>query len=226
MNDHTHSAYDRQIEEINSTLSLMAEKVQGMNTLALEALQTRNANRVEEARATDKQINEMERLIEQRATEVIALRNPMAVDLRFMTSAIKIAGCLERVADLAKHVVKQVPYVQELELDEELAAMEKMSLAGNEMLSQAIAAFHAHNADAATQVWAQDDVVDELCDQLFVHLSQRIQRTPELNDALLRVMFASKDFERMADYAAKIAKIVHYVASGETPSKATLRASL
>ena len=224
MAEHTLRVYDRQLARLTETILGMSERIEFMLEHILRAINAPTEELAAEARAADKEVNAMERAIEQQVNELLALRNPMAIDLRYITSSSKIAASLERMGDLAKNTVRQlVPLagVQDAGLRAQYQEMHKLCIS---MLHDALHAFTHLDAPKATKVWHLDDKVDDLCDTINARLVEFMRAHPEKIERYMELMFASKNLERIADYAAKIAKIVHYVTSGKPATKAMLKA--
>ncbi len=226
MNNHTLSSYDRQLKTLADSILQMGNLVRGMLAEALVAIIDKDVAAVERAIATDKQINHLDQTIEQQATVVLALQNPMAVDLRFVTSALRIAGELERAGDLAKNIAKRSQKMDHYVIPAAVVAtLRKMVELVSDMLGDALTAIETRNPDKAVRVWSQDDAVDELYHQVLTAMQAEMTADPKNILYCTHVLFAAKNFERIADYAASLAKTVYYVTSGEPPNKEALRAA-
>lgn len=224
MNNHTLSSYDKQLTQLTDLILLMGEKVKEVLLLARRSLTERDQTLADTAIKLDETINNLDSQIERQATAVLALQNPMAIDLRFVTSALKIAGTLERAGDLCKNTAKRSMKMGH-NLPPDIA--EKFDVMVNttiEMLDGALAAVANRNPELATTVWRRDDEVDELYHQVLLTMQQGSLRDPEHILAYTHLVFAAKNFERIADYATNLAKTVHYVTSGKHADKATLNA--
>lgn len=224
MINHTLSAYDKQLKALTHSVVEMGRHVQGMIRLAERCLQNPNAELVEQTRAADKEVNALNAQIEQQITVVLALQNPMAVDLRFVTTSLKIAGSLERAGDLAKNIAKRslkISTAAPPKVAEKLHQMVEIVVA---MLDEALASVETLNLKKASAVWRRDDEVDDLYHDIMVLVQQEMLADPNHIQDSTHLLFAAKNIERIADYAASVAKSVHYVSSGKPADKATLRA--
>lgn len=222
--EHTRRAYDRTLASLTDTILEMGRAVQGMLDFVGAALLSPDGDLVEQARQADKQVNELERRIEQQVTELLALQNPMAIDLRYTTAASKIAGSLERMGDLAKNTVRQIVPLGGVQDAGLRAQYEEMHAITREMLEGALYSYTHLDAQKATEIWQKDDAVDDICDAINARIVDFMRTDPSRIERHMQLMFASKNIERIADYATKIAKIVHFVTSGQQATKASLQA--
>jgi phosphate transport system protein len=226
LNNHTLSSYDRQLRQLTESILQMGHLVRDMLSDALKAMVERDLTAVEHAVATDKQINALDQTVEQQATVVLALQNPMAVDLRFVTSALRIAGELERAGDLAKNIAKRAVKMEKYAIPEKVVqALRQIAERVISMLEDALSAVESRNPEKAVRVWSQDDAVDDLYHDILDAMQAEMTKDPQNILACTHVVFAAKNFERIADYATSLAKTVYYVTSGEPPNKEALRAA-
>jgi phosphate transport system protein len=157
---------------------------------------------------------------------VLALQNPMAVDLRFVTSALRIAGELERAGDLTKNIAKRSLKMEKYRIPEKVVtALRQIAGLVTGMLGDALSAIEARNPEIAVRVWSQDDAVDDLYHEILDTMQAEMTKDPKDILSCTHVVFAAKNFERIADYATSLAKTVYYVTSGEPPNKEALRAA-
>ena len=226
MNNHTNSSYDKQLGLLTDDILAMGELVKELIIIAKNSLIERNADLVAEARAKDKEINALDTKIEHQVAVVLALRNPMAVDLRYVTSALKIAGALERAGDLAKNTAKRSVKLADYMPAEATDKLERMVEIVLSMLDEALSAVARRDSKKATEVWQRDDEVDDLYHELIAGMQQEMLAHPEHILAYTHFVFAAKNFERIADYATNLAKTVHYVTSGRPADKNTMKSAV
>lgn len=223
MNNHTLSSYDRQLDQITQYILDMGGRVKKLLEMSKTSLSEPAQELVDAAKALDKEINSLEYKLENQATVVLALQNPMAVDLRFVTSALKVAGALERAGDLAKNTVKRSFRVGKHPVPGCLDKLESMVDIIITMLDDAISAIQSRDPKKAIQVWKRDDQVDDLYHDVLALMQKEMGVNTDSITACTHMMFAAKNFERIADYATDIAKTVHYIASGKPADKALLK---
>ncbi len=223
LGSHTSKSYDDQLDQLMAYIQQMGTEVKELVLLAKASLRDRNPKRVEEALVRDAHINALDHRLEQAATTILALQQPMAIDLRFVTSAIKSAGTLERAGDLAKNTVKRSVKINEDIPEPLLIIMEQMADHVVEMMNGAMEAVSVRDTGIATRVWKQDDAVDDLYHDFFTQIQQLMTQHPERIPAGTHLIFMAKNFERIADYATNLAKTVYYVANGVPADKSVLK---
>lgn len=223
LSQHTLRSYDKQLQQLLQLILDMGGEVNKMVMAAKLSLRSRDAQRVADAKAADKHINELDQRVEEEATIVLALQNPLAIDLRFVTSVLKITGMLERAGDLAKNTVKRSVKMGAFAPEPVIQKMEKMADIIMEMLNDSLTAFEHKDMHKATKVWLRDQEIDDLYHEVFAAMQQEMTKSPENVIACTHVVFAAKNLERIADYTTNLAKTVYYVASGKRADKALLK---
>lgn len=211
---HTVSSYDGELKALNQSILDMCAKVIKQVEIAVKALQTRDQKLVDKTDRIDKEINQLEREVEDQATIVLALRNPMAVDLRFVTASLKMSTVLERMGDIAKKIAGRA---MEMESVPEEAFMKKLEIMAKvvlEMIGTVRESIDTRDLDKAKAVWARDDEMDSLYENFFREVQERMIANPKEAKNYTHIIFAAKNFERMGDYATNLAKSVNYIASG------------
>ncbi len=222
---HTLSNYDRKIHDLHESILEMGERVKESLLLTNKTITVRSEEIYQEVRANDKNVNALNDRIEQQVTEALALMNPMAVDLRLITSALKVSMALERAGDLAKSTARKLARL-EMDVPADVSSiLENLITININMMDAALDAVRTSNADKATAVWKSDDEADAQCRLAFDLLRDRMIKDPQNAPHLVDIMFAAKNLERIADYATNLAKTVHYVITGEKPKKSLLLAN-
>lgn len=219
LGSHIVHSYDKDLESITTQLLAMGVLVRKLLTLAETALTTPEENLIEKAKATDKKVNALDAQIEREAITILALRQPMAIDLRFAVSALKIAVILERMGDLAKNSVKRSVKITTPASDIILSSTHQMIEIITEMLNSALEAFQQKDALKAHKVVMRDGEVDAIYRKLMDATQTEMMENPSAIPCSLQYIFAIKNLERIGDYVTKTAKIVDYLVSGERTSK-------
>jgi phosphate transport system protein len=219
---HTLKAYDRKLDELMDLISQMGQRVRALVITVKRAIHERSDEVVAAAKLDDKEINNLERELEEAATAIIALQSPMAVDLRFITSALKISGVMERAGDLAKNTIKRTVDLADFSDRETLTRLERMADCIVSMLDDALAAVRERDEGKAIAVWKRDDEVDALYHEVFALVQKHMQANPANVTAGTHVVFMAKNLERLADYVTNIAKAVYYIVTGEPADKSLL----
>lgn len=223
LSQHTLRSYDAQLQHLMQLILEIGGEVKGLVHAAKASFRSRAAEDVAEAKRADKHINELDHQIEEEATIVLALQNPMAVDLRFVTSVLKITGMLERAGDLAKNTVKRSFKMGDFAPEPVILQLEHLADLVVEMLDDALTAFAEKDTNRAISVWKRDDEVDKLYKQIAEAMQREMEKNPQNVIPGTHVVFAAKNLERFADYATNIAKTVYYVTSGKRADKGLLK---
>jgi len=181
---------------------------------AIEAITKRDTARAEAAIASDKAIDQIQHTIENQALKLLALRQPMAVDLRETLAAIKLAGELERIGDLAKNIAKRAIILNReppIRLTQSLGRMGRLVL---NQLKLVLDAYSRRDVQGAETVWRQDDEIDETYNSLFRELLTYMMEDPRTIGLCTHLLFIAKNIERAGDHATNVAETVYHMVSG------------
>lgn len=223
LSQHTLKLYDQQLQRLLSLILDMGGEVKSLILAAKKSFREREESKIIDAKTADKHINELDQKIEEEATVVLALQNPMAIDLRFVISIIKITGMLEHAGDLAKNTVKRSVRMGDFFPE---AAIEKLELMADiivEMLDGALDSFARKDNQKAALVWKRDKEIDALYREVIEMMQKEMAASAEHVLPCTQVVFSAKNLERLADYTTNLAKTVYYVTAGKRPDKATLK---
>ncbi len=223
LSHHTLRSYDKQLQHLLSLILDMGKEVQDLVIAAKQSFRERNEVRVADAKNADKHINELDKQIEEEATVVLALQNPMAIDLRFVISIIKITGMLEHAGDLAKNTVKRSIRMGDFAPEAVIVKLESMADIIVEMLGGALTAFAEKDTQKAAIVWRRDKEIDSLYKEIIEMMQKEMAVSAENVLPCTQVVFSAKNLERLGDYTTNLAKTVYYVTAGKRPDKATLK---
>lgn len=218
MTEHTVKSFGEQLEALSALVAQMGGLAEAQFAAAIEAIARRDSTAAERAVGGDARIDEIQQEIEERALKLLALRQPMAVDLRETLAAIKTAAELERIGDLAKNIAKRAMVLNReppIRLTQSLARMGK---AAQNQLKQVLDAFSNRNAEEAEAVWNRDGEIDEIYNSLFRELLTYMMEDPRTITACTHLMFMAKNIERIGDHATNMAEVLHFVVAG-TPLK-------
>jgi phosphate transport system protein len=215
LNDHIFKQFDRELKTLKDKLLLMAAKVEERLADSVRCLVQRDQDLAKRTTESDRDINRLEMEVDELCVKIIALRQPAARDLRFITTALKIVTDLERCGDLAVNIAERAV---ELNSDEQLKPyidLPKMSEATQAMLKDALDAFVNGDADKANSVLERDGKVDELFVQIFRELITYMMQDPRTIQRAIGLIFVAKHLERVADHATNIAEQAIYLAKGK-----------
>ena len=163
----------------------------------------------------DKKLDALEVETERRAVQLIALRAPMAEDLRDVVAALKISGVVERIGDYAKNIAKRVPLLENAGKIEPLSLLPEMARIATAMVHDVLDAFVERDSEAAYRVCQRDDAVDDFYDSIFRALLTHMMENPHTISQATHLLFVAKNLERVGDHATNIAEMVYYAATGQ-----------
>lgn len=211
---HTVKAFDDDITRLRGLIAEMGGLVEVALDEALEALVRGNEDIARAVIARDKRIDALEMEVDRLAVRVIALRAPMADDLREVIAALKIAGVLERIGDYAKNIARSARRVENRKKFEPLTLIPAMAQIAGEMVHDVMTAFAARDPQLAADVVARDAKVDAFYDSIFRNLLTHMMENPASISTAAELMLVTRNIERIGDHATNVAEMVHYAATG------------
>ncbi len=218
---HISSAFDRDLETVQALVVKMGGMVESAITDAATALETRDDELAQKVRARDKAIDALEARINEEAARLIALRAPIATDLRLVLSVIKIAASLERVGDYAKNIAKRSNVLANMPtINGSGMALRRMAVTVEKMMKDALDSYIQRDATLAADVRERDLEVDQMYNALFREFLTYMMEDPRNITACMHLHFIAKNIERMGDHATAIAEQVIYLVTGEMPDDA------
>jgi phosphate transport system protein len=213
--EHTVRAYDEELDAITAELSRMGGLAEAEVTDAIRAISRRDVALAQAVIGRDIKLDELEVDIERKAIRLIALRQPVADDLRRTVAAMKISMNLERCGDLAKNIAKRALVIAESEPMAPLTrSIERMGELVAGRLKDVLDAFAARDLDRAVQVRQTDKEVDEHYDAIFRELLTYMMGDPRTITSCAHLLFVAKNLERIGDHATNIAEILYYEITG------------
>ena len=215
MDQHTVKAYDEELHAIGAKIAEMGGLAERMLFDAVEALSKQDANLARRTIERDTRLDTLQREVEELSVTTIARRQPMAVDLRELVSAIHIASDLERVGDLAKNIAKRATKIStDLRVPRTLIGLKHMADFAAVQLKNVLDAYAQRNVTQADDVWNRDADLDALEDSVFRDLLTYMMEDPRNITFCTHLLFCSKNLERVGDHATNIAETVHYLVTG------------
>ena len=211
---HTVKAFDDDLGQLRALVSEMGGRAEAALSDAIQALVRRDLDAAARIVEDDKKIDAIQDEIERQVVRLIALRAPMADDLREILAAMKIAGVVERMGDYAKNIAKRVPILTEAKNIEPLSILPAMGRLVSEMVHDVLDAFAARDAEAAIRVSESDKAVDDFYNSLFRTLLTYMLENPHNITASTHLLFIAKNLERIGDHATNVAEMVYFAATG------------
>jgi phosphate transport system protein len=213
--EHFSKQYDAELISIREKLLEMGGKVELMINDSLKALVERDSALADRVIAFDHEINRLEMLIDEKCLEVLALRQPAARDLRFITLALKIVTDLERIGDQCRNIGKRVKELNEEPQLKPYIDLPRMAHWAGVMVKEALDAFVKGDAELALKVCRDDSIVDELNEQIQRELLTFMIEDATTISRALKITFVSKCLERIADHATNVAEMVIFMVKGK-----------
>ncbi len=216
MNDqHTAKAFDVDLQDIARMVAEMGGLAEKQVADAVDALAKRDTTLAQRVTAADSAIDALQREIEEKSVLTIARRQPMAVDLRDIVGALRLANDLERIGDLAKNIAKRVIALNaEFPPPKLIRGVEHMTDLVLQQLKAVLDAYARRDDNKAMAVWRGDEEIDAVCTSVFRELLTYMMVDPRNITFCIHLMFCAKNIERMGDHATNVAETVHYIIDG------------
>jgi phosphate transport system protein len=218
--EHLVKSYDQELKRLGNLIAEMGGIVESQVADAAEAIMQRDTEMAARVVEADPKVDAIEREVEQFVIRLLALRQPMAGDLRNIVAALKITTDLERIGDYAANVAKRSMVLSQFQLPLSLSGLGHMAQLVQANLKQIIDAVSEKDADKAIQVWRSDQVIDDLYNTVFRELVTYMMEDPRNITPCTHLLFIAKNLERIGDHATNIAEIVHYAVTGQPLTEA------
>ena len=206
--------FEEELDELKNKLLEMSGLVESAVYRSILVLTERDREQAQEVLKNERRINQMEIEIDDAATSLLALQQPMATDLRFLTAAIKINNDLERMGDMAVNIVERALGLMEQPSIKPLIDIPHMAKLVETMVRKSLDAFVRKDAELARTVLTSDDAVDDLRDTIYQELIRTMQDDPADTPQCVNLMFVARNLERIADHATNIAEDVLFLVQG------------
>jgi len=217
MAEHTVKAFDEDITRLRGLIAEMGGLAELAIDEAMQALVNGDDVLGNEVVARDRKLDALESEVDAMAVRTLALRAPMADDLREIIAALKIGGVLERVGDYAKNIAKRVNRIEGRSRFEPLTLIPAMGEIAAEMIHDVLTAYAARDPELAREVIERDAKVDAFYDSIFRNLVSFMVENPATISSAAELLFVARNLERIGDHATNIAEMVHYSAVGTYP---------
>lgn len=218
---HTVKAFDEDLDQLRASIAEMGGLAENAIAESMRALMQRDTEAAARIVENDKKIDALEAEVERSAVQIIALRAPMADDLRDVVAALKIAGVVERIGDYAKNIAKRVHVIEDSPKIEPLSLLPEMARIAGEMVHNVLDAFVARDAAKAEAVCERDRAVDDFYNSIFRTLLTFMMENPHNITAATHLLFIAKNLERIGDHSTNVAEMVYFAATGQHMAERT-----
>jgi len=215
MTEHTLKAFDEDITRLRGLIAEMGGLAELAIQEAMQALISGDEELARQVVARDKKLDRLETEVDDMAVRVIALRAPMADDLREIVAALKIGGVVERIGDYAKNIAKRVGQIEGRRRFEPLTLIPAMADVAAEMVHDVLTAYAARDPVLARDVIERDDKVDAFYDSIFRNLVSYMMENPATISSAAQLLFIARSIERIGDHATNVAEMVYFADTGE-----------
>ena len=213
--EHIVRSFDQEITALNEMVARMGGQVEAGFAGAIEALTKRNSELATRTITRDAEVDQLEEAINDGVINMLVRRQPMADDLRFVFSALKIAGDLERIGDHAKNIAKRAVTLNSLPRIEPVGSIPRMARAVQQQIKDVLDAFTERNPTKAMAVWESDPEIDNMYNSLFRETLTYMAEDPRSITGCTHLLFIAKNIERIGDHATNIAEVAYYLITGE-----------
>ncbi len=215
MTEHTVVAYDEELKTLDNKIAQMGGLAEQLLARAIDALQQRDPDLAARTIEQDQHIDRLEQEVEDLAIDIIARRQPVALDLRQIMTAIRVAANLERIGDLSKNIAKRATATAEESRPKQLMiGLQHIGSKALEQLQMALDAYSQRDAEKALDVWARDKDLDAIYNSIFRELLTYMMEDPRNIGLCTHLLFGAKNLERIGDHATNMAEMIHFLVKG------------
>lgn len=215
MADHTVKSFDTDISQLRGLIAEMGGLAELAITDAVDALVTRNEEKARTVIINDAKLDALEAEVDRLVVRIIALRGPMADDLREVVAALKISGVVERIGDYAKNIARRVKQVEGRAKIEPMALVPAMADIAQSMVHDVLNAYGARDSHLAVEVIARDEKLDHFYNSIFRSLVAHMMENPATISSAAQLLFVARNLERIGDHATNVAEMVFFAATGQ-----------
>lgn len=217
--EHTVKSFDDELKQLDRMIAEMGGMAEANLAGAVDAMVRRDTESALVIKKADKKIDALEIEIDDHAVRILALRQPMADDLRAVIVALKTAAVIERIGDFAKNIAKRTQALSQCPDLGAAKTIKRMAGMAQNMMTDVLDAYVTRDADKADEVRLRDEELDSLYTSLFRELLTYMMENPKNITASTHLMFAAKNIERIGDHATNIAENVHFLVHGQMPEE-------
>ena len=214
VSEHIIKSYDQELQRLDNIIAEMGGMAESQLAAGIEAVAKRDSELAARVVKSDARVDELEREVESLVVRLLALRQPLARDLRQIVAGLKIASDLERIADYAANVAKRAIALNQTPAVKPVSGISRMGRLGSGMIKDVLDAFVERDAEKALAVWLRDEEMDDLYTSLFRELLTYMIEDPRNITACTHLLFMAKNLERIGDHATNIAETLYFLVHG------------
>ena len=218
--DHIVKSFDGELKLLTQEIAQMGGLAEAQLAQAIDSLARRDSNAAMQVIESDKRIDALEQDVSNLTIRMLALRQPMATDLREVVAAIKISSDIERIGDYAKNIAKRALQLNQLQPLRPVGSIPRMGHLAQQIVKDVLDAYVEKDADRAVAAWRRDEEIDEMYTSLFRELLTYMMEDPRNISPSTHLLFIAKNIERIGDHATNIAETVHFLAKGKSIDEA------
>jgi phosphate transport system protein len=213
--DHIVKSFDDELRKLREQILAMGGRAEAQLADAIQALAKRDSDKAVRVIESDKGIDAIEMTVAQDSLKILALRQPMAKDLREVVAAIKISSDIERIGDYAKNIAKRTLQLNQQAPLKPTGSIPRMGDLAIKLISAVLSAYANDDAEGLIAAWRSDESIDEMYNSLFRELLTYMMEDPRNIGASTHLLFIAKNIERIGDHATNIAETVHFLVHGK-----------
>lgn len=212
--EHIVKAYDEELETLNNAIIELGGVAEAQIADAIDAVMKRDPDLAVTVIQNDDRADDLNYEVDIQATRLLALRQPMALDLRTIVAALKISADLERIADYAANIAKRSIPLSESEPVRPVYVIPRMARLASQMIKDVLDAFVERDVEKAVAVWNADEEVDEMYTSLFRELLTYMMENPRNITPCTHLLFIAKNLERIGDHVTNISETIYFLVNG------------
>jgi phosphate transport system protein len=220
VSDHIVRAFAQELHRLSNLVTQMGGVAESQIAAAVKAVARRDVQIAAQVMQNDQRLDEYERSIDQEAVRLLALRQPMAQDLREIVSALKIASDLERIGDYAANIAKRSLALAQAPAAKPVSGIPRMGRLVEEVVKEVLDSYIERDVEKALAAWERDEELDDLYTSLFREVLTYMMEDPRNITSCTHILFMAKNLERIGDHATNIAETIHFLVVGEPVLKA------
>jgi phosphate transport system protein len=213
--EHTVKSFDEQLRRLNEIILRMGGLAEAALSSSMQAVTKRDVDLAAEIVRDDAKIDELNREVDELAVRLLALRQPMANDLREIVAALRISADIERIGDYAANIAKRAIAMSEMRPSRSLPGISRMGRLAQRLIKEVLDAYAEKNPEKAVAVWARDEEIDDAYNSLFRETLTYMMEDARAITPSTHLLFIAKNIERIGDHATNVAETIYFMVKGK-----------